>query len=80
MLGILKSKKGSVKIDNVSIEEISNKNKLFGYTIQKVFILDDTIKNNILFGLDPKKFSDEKILDIINKTNLNKLLKEKVKV
>ena len=79
LLGILKSKKGSVKIDNVSIEEISNKNKLFGYIPQKVFILDDTIKNNILFGLDPKKFSDEKILDIINKTNLNKLLKRKGK-
>ena len=56
------------------IDEISNRNELFGYIPQKVFILNDTIKNNILFGLDPKKISNKKIMDIIGKTNLNNLV------
>lgn len=79
LLGILKTENRSVKIDNIPLDEIANKNELFGYVPQKVFILDDTIKNNILFGLDPKKFSDEKILEIANKTNLKKLIDRKGK-
>ncbi len=74
LLGILNLKEGSVKIDDKSINEISNRNELFGYIPQKVFILNDTIKNNILFGLDPQKISNKKILDIVDKTNLNSLL------
>lgn len=74
LLGILKPKIGSVKIDDQLIDEISNRNELFGYIPQKVFILNDTIKNNILFGLDPKKISNKKIMDIIGKTNLNNLV------
>ena len=74
LLGILNLKEGSVKIDDKFINEISNRNELFGYIPQKVFILNDTIKNNILFGLDPQKISNKKILDIVDKTNLNSLL------
>ena len=74
LLGILNLKEGSVKIDDKFINEISNRNELFGYIPQKVFILNDTIKNNILFGLDPQKISNKKILDIVEKTNLNSLL------
>ena len=74
LLGILNLKEGSVKIDDKVINEISNRNELFGYIPQKVFILNDTIKNNILFGLDPQKISNKKILDIVEKTNLNSLL------
>jgi len=77
LLGILKDKNSSVKIDNIPIEEISNRHELIGYVPQKVFILDDTIKNNILFGLDPKKFNDEKIFEVINKTNLKNLVDRK---
>ena len=48
---------------------------LIGYVPQKIFILDDTLKNNILFGLSEKNYSDKTIYELIKKINLEILLK-----
>ena len=42
---------------------------------QKIFILDESLRNNILFGLDREKYSDDMILSIIKKISLENLLK-----
>ena len=49
-------------------------NKSCLYT-SKIFILDDTLKNNILFGSDQKKFDDTYIIELLKKTNLFNLFK-----
>ena len=41
-----------------------------GLIPQNIFILNDTIKNNILFGIDPNLVKDEKIFEIIRISNL----------
>ena len=48
---------------------------MIGFVPQKIFILDESLKNNILFGLDNKKYTDDKILSIITKLSLEGLLK-----
>ncbi len=74
--GILKPQSGDVKIDNKSIHKNKNnwKNKV-AYIPQKIFILDDTLKNNILFGADQKKYNDNYIIDLLKKTNLYNLFR-----
>ena len=37
-----------------------------GYVPQDIFLLDDTIKNNIAFGLNAKDINQEKILNSFN--------------
>lgn len=74
--GILKPQNGDVKIDNKSIHENKNnwKNKV-AYIPQKIFILDDTLKNNILFGAEQNKYNDDYIIDLLKKTNLYNLFR-----
>lgn len=63
ILGLLKPTNGNVTVDNKSI---SRKNiflgGIYGYVPQDIFLLDDTIKNNIAFGLDEKAIDYERVL------------------
>lgn len=74
--GILKPNIGDLKVDGKSIHEEENnwKNKV-AYIPQKIFILDDTLKNNILFGAQNKDYDDKYIIELLKKTNLYDLFK-----
>ena len=74
--GILEPTKGSIIVDEKSI--FSNRNgwqRLIGFVPQKIFILDESLRNNILFGLDNKKYTDDQIILVIKKFSLESLLK-----
>ena len=62
MLGLLKPQKGGVYFDNKNINnELSLWQKQIGYVPQDIYLLDDTIKKNITFGLKDDEI-DEKLL------------------
>jgi len=62
MLGLLEPQKGGVYFDNKNIKnELSLWQKQIGYIPQDIYLLDDTIKKNITFGLKEEEV-DEKIL------------------
>ncbi len=76
LTGILKPTKGSVTVDGKSIFfNIRGWQQLIGFVPQKIFILDESLRNNILFGLDNKKYTDDQIISLIKKINLESLLK-----
>lgn len=61
--------KGSVKIDGIDVREISQNSlrKSIGIVQQDVFLFNDTIKNNVLFGkLDA---TDKEVYDALEKAN-----------
>lgn len=66
LLGLLKPQKGKILIDNLDINKKSSDlrkwQKNIGYVPQDIFLMDDTIENNIVFGLN-KKLLDQKALD-----------------
>ena len=75
LAGITIPLKGSVLVDGKSIfTNIRGWQNLIGFVPQKIFILDESLRNNILFGLDNKKYSDEKIESLIKKLSLGNLL------
>ena len=75
LTGVLELEKGDVLVDEKSVfKNIRGWQKLIGFVPQKIFILDESLRNNILFGLDNKKFTDNQILELIKKINLEKLL------
>ena len=76
LTGISDKPLGSISVDEKSIySNIKGWQKLIGFVPQKIFILDESLRNNILFGLDNKKYNDDKILSLIKKLSLEKLLK-----
>ncbi len=69
LLGLYEPKEGSVTVDGVSIYQMPLKwSQMIGYVPQMVFLLDDTIRNNIIWGRNIK--SDEEIWKILEMTNL----------
>ena len=73
--GLLKPSNGKIYIDDKDIENIYQKWKnLIGYVHQDTFILNDTIKNNVAFGSNDKKNSDQKILNALKKAQIEEFV------
>ncbi len=66
LLGLLKPENGSIIIDDkININENYNEyKKILSFVPQKIYLLNDTIKNNILFGSEDEE---------IKKFNINKI-------
>lgn len=73
ILGLYAPQKGTVAVDGVSIFDIPEDwSKLIGYVPQTVYLLDDTIRNNILFG--EKCADDTLIWDALEKAQLKEFV------
>ena len=59
---------GSIRVDDVEILSQKNWMNKISYVSQNAFILDDTIKNNIIFG-DTKNFNENLFLDSLKLSN-----------
>lgn len=71
MLGLLRPQYGSVTLDGNDIFSIGREwNHLMGYVPQSVYITDDTIRNNIAFGVATKEIDDEKIWRALEQAQL----------
>tara|TARA_A100001011_G_scaffold399804_1_gene510311 strand:+ start:3409 stop:5142 length:1734 start_codon:yes stop_codon:yes gene_type:complete len=77
LAGILKDSVIKLKVDNKLIETEFDRfywQKKIGLIPQNISIMNETLKENILFGLDKDQFPDEKIIDAIKLSNLTSLL------
>ena len=81
--GLIKCDTGNIKIDEKNLEEININNfqKKIGYVPQQTFLLDDSIRNNIAFGVNRDNYKDKdmyKILDIVQLNQFVINLKDKL--
>lgn len=62
VLGVLVPQKGSVYVHDVNVFNCLDEwhNKL-SYIPQNIYLMDDTIRNNVAFGINEEKIEDEKI-------------------
>ena len=61
LCGLLHPSEGKIIVDGIDINEKQNNWKeQIGYVPQETYLLDDTIKSNIAFGLEEKDFEDER--------------------
>ena len=49
-----------------------------GYVPQEIYIVDDTIKNNIAFGVDSDLIDNERIIELSKLVNLHKFVKNEL--
>lgn len=71
ILGILQPTEGNVCVDGIDIRyNLEGWNKKLGYIPQNIYLMDDTIRNNIAFGIPEDEIDDEKVLKAIKEAQL----------
>lgn len=71
VLGLLKPKRGMVLMDGVDVFSMPKTwARIVGYVPQTVFLIDDTIRNNIAFGLNENQIDDIAIWDALERAQL----------
>lgn len=73
----LSNNQSPVYVDGININQnLNGWQKIIGYVPQNTVILNDTLKQNILFGSSKDIFDDKKVLEVIKKVQLNHFLKK----
>jgi ABC-type multidrug transport system fused ATPase/permease subunit len=75
ILGLLNPSSGEIFIDNFNIKtNIRYWQKLIGYVPQNIYLIDDTIKANIAFGLNDEDISDYLLNKCIKSAQLHEFI------
>jgi len=76
ILGLYVPTEGRVTIDGQSIENYRNvRSRIIGYVPQAVYLIDDTIRANVAFGVDDKLISDEAVWSALEQAQLEEFVK-----
>ncbi|SCZ81220.1 ABC transporter ATP-binding protein [Pseudobutyrivibrio xylanivorans] len=75
LLGLLIPQSGSVFVDGKNIfNDLTKWHCRIGYIPQMIFMLDDTLLNNVAFGEDPEKIDREEVMRSIKEASLEGLV------
>jgi ATP-binding cassette, subfamily B, bacterial PglK len=76
LLGLLKPEKGMISVDGKDVfKNLSAWQRSIGYIPQSIYLADETLRNNIAFGVPEKEVDDEKVLQALKLAQLGNLLK-----
>lgn len=71
ILGLLTPQEGDVLVDGINIhEDVRGWHERIGYIPQQIFLMDDSIRRNIAFGVNDEHIEDERIWDALEKAQL----------
>ena len=77
LTGLLNPTGGKLEVDELNIHSnLVSWHKKIGYVPQSIYLLDDSIKKNIAFGLEDKDINDNLVKHAIKKANLNELVEK----
>lgn len=75
IMGVLQPKEGQVEMDGIDIFSIPHQwAKIIGYVPQSVFLIDDTVRANVAFGLDEDEIADEKVWNALHEAQLKEFI------
>lgn len=74
LLGLLKPQEGCIRVDDVNIEELPDWLKLVAYIPQRIFLMDGTIRENVVFGQDQEKIDDNKVWEVLREAQLDEFV------
>ena len=77
ILGLLKPTSGNVYCDNENINDnLRGWRDNLSYVPQNIFLIDDSIKNNVAFGIDKNKVEEDKVWKALEKAQLSDFVKQ----
>lgn len=78
LLGLLKLEDGTICADGRNVLDKENYRKWLkniGYIPQSIFMLDDTIRKNVAFGISDEEMSEERIWEVLKEAQLDEFVK-----
>ena len=76
LLGLLEIKTGGVYADGVSIQEnYRSWLKNVGYIPQMIFMLDDTIRKNVAFGIAEEEIDEDRLWEVLKEAQLDEFVR-----
>ena len=76
LLGLLEVKEGAVYADGADVKQNYRKwLKNIGYIPQMIFMLDDTIRKNVAFGIPEDKIDEERLWEVLKEAQLDEFIK-----
>lgn len=75
ILGVLSAQKGNILVDGQPIDVMSREwHKKVGYIPQTIFLMDDTVRNNIAFGIESSKINESQLEKAIEGAQLKEFI------
>ncbi len=75
ILGVLAPQQGKVTVDGVDIQKAMRSwHKKIGYIPQFIYLMDDTIRNNIAFGLRPNVIKEDQVWRSLEEAQLKEFV------
>lgn len=75
VLGLLKPEKGNILVDGRDVFAMRSQwSRMVGYVPQSVFLIDDTIRNNIAFGIPAEEQDEAKIWYALEQAQLKTVI------
>ncbi len=72
IMGLLPPQEGSITMDEIDIFKTPHQwHKIIGYVPQTVFLIDDTVRANVAFGLPYNMVSDEKVWSALKQAQIS---------
>jgi len=76
LLGLLEVKTGAVYADGQNVKEHYRRwLKNIGYIPQMIFMLDDTIRKNVAFGVPEEEIDEQKVWEVLREAQLDEFVK-----
>lgn len=76
LLGLLQVKEGAVYADGVDVKQNYRRwLKNIGYIPQMIFMLDDTIRKNVAFGVPEDKIDEERLWEVLREARLDEFVR-----
>ncbi len=76
ILGVLEPQQGDIVVDNTNIKDnLATWHKCIGYIPQIIYLMDDTIKANIAFGLEKDEVNEGNLWKAIQEAQLEQFVK-----
>ena len=71
LLGLLEPQSGKIYADGMNVyKNLSTWQKEIGYIPQSIYLSDDTIRNNVAFGVDEKEVDEQAVIDALQQAQL----------
>lgn len=75
ILGILKPEKGSIYVDDQDIyQDMYKWHNMLGYIPQTIFLMDDTIRNNIVLGIPKNEIDEKRVREVLVEAQLKEFV------
>ena len=76
LLGLLEPKSGAILADGVNIKDnYRHWLKNVGYIPQMIFMLDDTIRKNVAFGIPEDQIDEKRLWEVLKEAQLDEFIK-----